>query len=659
MPVKLAITGRSPVTITEEHIPIGSDPCCAVVLADAAEIKPIHAVIKEISGRWLIEACDIDLLTVGNAEPGRRHWLKPGDVIRLTKNSPPITFLSANKEDVEEEDDFLPVIPRFADAPAAPPFMTKKASRSDDLPLAETVDMATPITSTAIPTTQAPKSGSMPVVKPKSSGELPVAKPPLSGTIKSTAEPKENSFSKSGSHQATAARRSKSSSKSGQISTRKPTDEEIEQDLPVLTRMNSWDEEDLAPAPRRGRSSDKAEMEWIMGVVFRCAGGGVVLLIAWLAFSSLWKAFSQPDAGLPSATAGTDPSPTAVNTVVTPPSTSVVPRPTPKPAVPGNSQAKVTPEPKADVVEPNPDTDIPDVVMPEETAAGEMSEKEMSEADDAADAKTAHEPAEDGSLSPIIQATVDSLYAVVMQDATGTQQIHLGTAWAASDRHLVTSGKIGAEVKALQKKGFTAIAIQPSTDWALRIKGARIHAKYLTATAEIANAIANQSEKKQAQAEMVQLRHSLAVLDLDPAHQLDKFLPFVIKPFKTTKETVYSMVGFPLEINEGKPPIFAKVGPLLESHSKRLSATGSSRLKEPVVNIKFANHVTERDWSGSPVMDKDNQVIGVYAELPSHGSASGKQDRQDYVVVWLGLLKELAPEVLKKSDLKPGVDDDR
>jgi hypothetical protein len=40
MPIKLLVPGRSPVTVSDEHIPIGSDPCCAIVFPDAPEVKP-------------------------------------------------------------------------------------------------------------------------------------------------------------------------------------------------------------------------------------------------------------------------------------------------------------------------------------------------------------------------------------------------------------------------------------------------------------------------------------------------------------------------------------------------------------------------------------------------------------------------------------------
>ena len=101
MPITLAIHGRPPITVGEDEISLGSDPSCQVSFTDIDEIKPNHAVIREIGGKWLIEAREADSLIVGNAKPARLHYLKPGDVIRLTENSPPVTF--------EPIDEFLPV----------------------------------------------------------------------------------------------------------------------------------------------------------------------------------------------------------------------------------------------------------------------------------------------------------------------------------------------------------------------------------------------------------------------------------------------------------------------------------------------------------------------------------------------------------------------
>ena len=652
MPVKLAISGRSPVSVSDDHISIGSDPCCSIVLSDAADVKPIHAVIKEISGRWLVESCDTDLLRVGGSEPGRRHWLKPGDVIELTQNGVKVTFQPA---DEDEDDDFMPLVPRFADAsskPASAP--SQSVLKEDDIPLTDTVDLVLPTTSVSIPVTAPPPlSGTIPTTSAPLSGTIPTSKVtspaaaqtkrPASGTIKAVKDPLEAKKSSQSDGEIPARRRKKSDG--GGISADKAADDEIDLNLPVLTRTSSWEEEEFESVPRRRRSSEKAEMEWIMKVVGRCVAGGVAVLIVWIAASSLFKAVSQPSSGLPEASTGTDPGSATANTVVTTPSTQVPQRPPVKPVVTGQPATKIASaeEKSNDAIEKSVDavesTEMEPAEMKDgdgsQTVAESSAESKPTETQDPAAEVS---PTEQGPVSPVIQATVESLYAVVMQDKAGTEQIHLGTAWAISDRHLVTSGTIAARIK-----GYTATAVQPSIDWSIRISDVRIHAKYVSSTADIATAVRNQNDKLLAQALVVQLRHNLAVLDLDPAHQLEKRLPVIVKPLKTTTETVYSMVGFPVDQPMGN------VGHLQECRSKRLSPTGAARLKEPVVNVKFSTQVIERNWSGSPVLNKDNEVIGIYAEIPATDKLPPKKDRQEQVVVWLGLLRDFAADVLKKT----------
>ena len=669
MPIKLVVSGQSPVTVSEEHIPIGSDPCCAIVFADVPEVKPIHAVIKEISGRWLVEACDTELLRVGNAEPGKRHWLKSGDVIRLTQNGPEITF-----DPRDEDDDFLPSIPKIVEEPPMPFFSDKKTAVTEEPLFQDTVDMATPTTSESLPTsnaplsdtvstTKSPLSDTVPAARAPKSGTIPAVKPPLSGTIATTRAPKSGTIPvsrseakapPSGTIKSTAS--AKSSGSDSEIPARKPkraasppqtgADDEIDMKLPVLTRSSSWEDEELAPAPRRRGSSDKAEMDWIINVVIRCGIGGVGFLVLWMGVSMVWKALSQPGAEIPIASdpiAATNPLAPS-NVVVAPPN----PAPTRPVAKASVTKSPTNPAPSAeekpaDVKEADPKEDeSPEMESRPDTVA--MTE-DPAQVKPAENESTNTPPEQNGDLSPLIQSTTESLYAVVMQDQAG-QQIHLGTAWAVSDRHLVTSGTIGAKVNALLKKGYRAIGVQPSSDWSIGIKDARIHAKYVAATAAIASAIANNNDKLLAQEQVIQLRYNLAVLTVDPVHQLEKHLAISVRPFKTTTETMYSMVGFPLLDSGTKPSTTPNIGTLQECRSKRLSPTSTPRGKESVVNVKFAAQVTDRDWSGSPVLNKDDEVIGVYAEVP-HTDA-GKKDRLEQVVVWMGLLREVAPDTLKK-----------
>jgi hypothetical protein len=124
MAIALAVSGRPQLLIDSETITIGSDPANSVVLTGDDRIKPRHAVIRRVAGRWLVEAREGESFQVGSLEPARLHWLSPGDVIRLVPNGPEITFQPPDEKPPAAASQFSPVtatIPLPA-SPAPPPF---------------------------------------------------------------------------------------------------------------------------------------------------------------------------------------------------------------------------------------------------------------------------------------------------------------------------------------------------------------------------------------------------------------------------------------------------------------------------------------------------------------------------------------------------------
>jgi hypothetical protein len=195
------------------------------------------------------------------------------------------------------------------------------------------------------------------------------------------------------------------------------------------------------------------------------------------------------------------------------------------------------------------------------------------------------------------------------------------------------------------------VAVQFPQDETLAIKKIRIHPAYPKYAVESNN----KNEKRAAVARAGQLRYNLAVLDIDFSQPRENFLAFANRPLKTTRETTYTMVGFPF-LNLGtKPPKTWEAVPLKETPSRRLAATVASQPRDHVLTIKFSPNTIEQDWSGSPVLNKENQVIGVYAQLPQSKSGEAKRATPDYAVVWIGLLREFATDVLHSST----IDNDR
>ena len=88
-PMSLVVTcGSQQFTITGDEALIGRDPACTIALPDDSRLAARHAALRQVGGRWLIEARADAMLQVGNSAPSRLGWLNDGDVVRLTLNGP-------------------------------------------------------------------------------------------------------------------------------------------------------------------------------------------------------------------------------------------------------------------------------------------------------------------------------------------------------------------------------------------------------------------------------------------------------------------------------------------------------------------------------------------------------------------------------------------
>ncbi len=81
------------IRVDAESALIGRDRSCHIALPDQPDLQPIHAKIRKVADRWMIEAQGDWQIQVGTGQPGRMNWIKPGDVIRLTQTGLEITFL--------------------------------------------------------------------------------------------------------------------------------------------------------------------------------------------------------------------------------------------------------------------------------------------------------------------------------------------------------------------------------------------------------------------------------------------------------------------------------------------------------------------------------------------------------------------------------------
>lgn len=92
MTIVLQLPSDQEVTLDSSSAVIGRDSGCQVVLNDN-RVQPIHATIKKVANRWLIQSEGEWLLRVGNGVPGGKCWLTTGDRIFLSESGPSVVFL--------------------------------------------------------------------------------------------------------------------------------------------------------------------------------------------------------------------------------------------------------------------------------------------------------------------------------------------------------------------------------------------------------------------------------------------------------------------------------------------------------------------------------------------------------------------------------------
>ena len=83
----MAVTITTPtgtrIKVEADFALIGRDRSCQIVLPDDAGLQPIHAKIKKVANRWLVEAEGDWKIQVGKGLPGRMSWLQ------LRRRDPP------------------------------------------------------------------------------------------------------------------------------------------------------------------------------------------------------------------------------------------------------------------------------------------------------------------------------------------------------------------------------------------------------------------------------------------------------------------------------------------------------------------------------------------------------------------------------------------
>ena len=135
--------GNQRFTVTGDEALIGRDAACVIALPDDDRLAARHAALRQVGGRWLIEARADSLLQVGGAAPSRLGWLTDGDVIRLTPNGPELIVNPPTPPPVVTGGS--PVTRAPGEPPVATPAAVwKRQSTPQTTPVDDTPSRATP-----------------------------------------------------------------------------------------------------------------------------------------------------------------------------------------------------------------------------------------------------------------------------------------------------------------------------------------------------------------------------------------------------------------------------------------------------------------------------------------------------------------------------------
>jgi pSer/pThr/pTyr-binding forkhead associated (FHA) protein len=91
MAITIELMNGKRVSVLGDSATIGRAPAADFVV-QSPELRPIHAKITRVAGKWMVESEGDWLLQVGDGVPGRKHWLQPGRVIRLTESGVRVIF---------------------------------------------------------------------------------------------------------------------------------------------------------------------------------------------------------------------------------------------------------------------------------------------------------------------------------------------------------------------------------------------------------------------------------------------------------------------------------------------------------------------------------------------------------------------------------------
>ena len=333
--------------------------------------------------------------------------------------------------------------------------------------------------------------------------------------------------------------------------------------VPTLQRLSSWDEED--PTQRTGLTAEQAEIRWIMTIVGRSVGAGLAVILLYVGISSAWKAMSpssieavstippvneqsssSPTTGTTASQQTTAPSGAQTTSFNTEKNTSKTP------SVPVSDQSKKkTGSDKSSAFAKEDEPKDQKTNDSKNAATTGNPNRQPDKKKPGSDDSASEAGPESVSVTPNMRAVKDGIYAVVVEDSDKSKQIQLGTAWAASNRYLVTSATVVAALEEHRQQGLVASIIQVSTGKSLKIKTTRLHEAYRKASESAEEAREQRDASRLATERANQVRFDLGILDVGRIERLPKKIASFAEPLDESNESTFVVVGLPFQQKDG------------------------------------------------------------------------------------------------------------
>ena len=144
----------------------------------------------------------------------------------------------------------------------------------------------------------------------------------------------------------------------------------------------------------------------------------------------------------------------------------------------------------------------------------------------------------------------------------------------------------------------------------------------------------------------IQLRFDLGVLDIGRNERLPYRLSIDAGLLEESKASVFTMVGLPFRVlDDDSASMSINPNSLKERACKKPAKGIPLQDKEMGLTIQFPLEMNTAIWSGSPVLNQEQKVIGVYTQLVPPKLAGGKPMAPVHGGVWIGRLNEFATDI--------------